>query len=52
MFLLMSVENFAIQDICKQKLEVDVTIKSNEKSFDKPMSKVVKRDGLSQGSQL
>ena len=52
MFLLISDENFAIQDNCKQKLEVDVTIKSNEKSFDKPMSKVVKRDGLSQGSQL
>jgi len=41
-----------VEDNCKQKVKVDVTVMSNEKSFDKAMSALVKRKGLEQESQL
>lgn len=41
-----------VEDDCSQKVKVDVTVMSNEQSFDKPMSKVVKRRGVEQENQL
>ena len=41
-----------MQDNCKQKVKVDVTVKSNENSYDKPMVMMRKIEYVEQESQL